>query len=100
MAGGQLSHYLGAQEMECGALCPASSASQPNVLVLLTWAERVLALATGRQFEGICVLSPAWVKVYSDVYLQQEKRKSQERDGGGRKGNRQQRKEKVEKNEV
>lgn len=48
MAGGQLSHYLGAQEMECGALCPASSASQPNVLVLLTWAERVLALATGR----------------------------------------------------
>lgn len=64
-AGGRPSRQLGAQEMERGALCPpaarrpADSVPQPHFLVLLTWAERALALVPGRQLGGICVLNSA-----------------------------------------
>lgn len=53
--GDWFSHHLGVQAVERVALCPpttrrlASSIPQPDSCVLLTWAERVLALAAGRQ---------------------------------------------------
>lgn len=59
----------------------ASSIPQPDFLVLLTWAERVLALAPGRRLESVGVPSPAPV----EPTLAFTWRKGRaEKEGGGR----------------
>lgn len=87
----------GAQEIQRGALRPPPQEAGLqcpwiNFLALPTWTEYILALATGRSFEGICVLSPAEVK-YIVLFtwrrrgrVKQEKEEEKRKDGEEREG--------------
>lgn len=70
-----------------------------TLLVLLTWAEGVLALATGRQLEGICVVSPDRAKSLL-IFTCGEEEESRKRRRRKRKAWRWQRKEKDDEKEV